>query len=185
MNKNSKAVLIAIISVLSVVVIALAVLLVLEATGAIYGDADTVVITPPERDGSPVVKGGDYDYCLLKDGTVMITACALPSDTVTINVPEELGGYKVSAIGDSAFAFYTDLQSVRLPEGVTYIGKNAFFGAVNASLYLPSTLTQIEHGALAGFDEPAGIYYAGSAQQWAEVKVGDGNAALVRMRFEK
>ena len=175
--------LIAVVCILSVLVLALAVILVLEATGVLYGDDGKPVITPPERDGSAVIKDTEYNYALLKDGTVIITACALPSDVTEITVPETLGGYKVSAIGDSALAFYTSIRTITIPEGVTYIGTNAFFGAMNATLYLPSTVTQIDDGALSGFDEPAGIYFAGSAEQWASVIVGDNNSALARVQF--
>ena len=87
----------------------------------------------------------------------------------------------MSAIGESAFALISDMQTVRIPEGVTYIGGNAFFGALNARLYLPSTIQQIDKNAFAGFDEPAGVYFAGSASQWSEVRIGDGNAALARV----
>ena len=177
MGKGAK---IAIVS-LCVLIAALTVLIVLDALGVFYPDEEEIVITPPVRADKTTLKDGDYTYAVLTDGTVMITACALPEETQVIDIPTTLGGYKVSAIGESAFALINDMQNVTVPEGVTYIGSNAFFGALNAKLYLPSTLEQIDKDAMAGFDEPTGIYFAGSEAQWAKVRIADGNAVLSRV----
>ena len=179
---KSKRLGIAVIAVLCALIIALTVLIILEATGVLYPDEE-VVITPPKRSGSAPVTEGAYTYVALTDGTVMITATNLSADTAEILIPDTLGGCRVSAIGESAFALISGMQTVRIPEGVTYIGSNAFFGALNARLYLPSTVRQIDVNAFAGFDEPAGVYFAGSAEEWNEVRLGDGNTALSRVVF--
>jgi len=175
---------IAVICVLVAIIVALTVLIVLDASGLLYKSDNSNEIKPPKKASAEVFKDGAYSYALLTDGTVMITNSALPRDATELNIPDMLGGYKVSAIGESAFALMTELHTVRVPEGVTYIGKAVFFGALNAKLYLPSTLKQIDNGAMEGFDEPAGIYFAGTEKEWSEVVIGDGNAILARVVCE-
>ena len=176
---------IAVIIALSVIILATVVLMILDACGVLYKTDESVEIVPPQKASTNVLKDGEYSYVILKDGTAMITNSSLPADTLEITVPQTLGGYKVTAIGESAFALLTNVQTVRIPEGVTYIGKAVFFGALNAKLYLPSTLKQVDEGAMEGFDEPAGIYYAGTAEMWSEVKIGDKNAVLARVVFNE
>jgi len=176
---------IAVIIALVAVIIALTVLIALDASGLLYRSDNSNEIKPPKKASAETYKDGEYSYVLLTDGTVMITNSALPRDATELSIPDTLGGYKVSAIGESAFALMTELQTVRVPEGVTYIGKAVFFGALNARLYLPSTLKQIDDGAMEGFDEPAGIYFAGTEKAWSEVVIGDGNAILARVVCEQ
>lgn len=172
---------VAVICALVVIILAIITLMILDAYGLLYRAGKGTEIEPPEKASTEVHKDGDYSYVLLKDGTVMITNCTLPDDTVEINVPSYLGGYNVSAIGESAFALITEMRIINVPEGVTYIGKAVFFGALNAKLYLPSTLKQVDDGAMEGFDEPAGIYYAGTEEMWSKVEIGEKNAVLARV----
>ena len=56
--------------------------------------------------------------------------------------------YTVSAIGFGAFAAWTDLTSVDIPNSVTTIGEGAFEGCAGlTSLSLPNSVTKIEGGA--------------------------------------
>ena len=178
LKRNDKKWLIAIVAMLVIIAI-LSVLLVLESKDLFYrASEETVTIIPPKRADSEVHTVGDYQYVLLEDGTVMITYYGAKNEE-NIVVPTTLDGKKVSAIGESAYALSVIYaKTVTVGEGITYIGKNCFFGAENAKLYLPSTLKQIENEALVGFDNPSAVYFAGTRAQWDKVKIGTGNKAL-------
>ena len=65
-------------------------------------------------------------YSIQSDGTVAV--CDAESTIKNADIPEEIKGYKVSAIGDYAFSDCEKLTSVTIPESITYIGKVAFAG---------------------------------------------------------
>jgi hypothetical protein len=177
----SNRVLIVTVTVLSVIIVALAVLLVLESNGVFYSESETGdKITPPQRVDSQTQIEGDYYYTLLTDGTVMITAY-IGKNEENIVIPSTLGAYRVSAVGEAAYAGLTvsNAKTVTVSEGITYLGKNVFLGAQNAILYLPSTIKQIDDNATYGFEDPVAIYFAGTQAEWNEVKVGSGNKELV------
>lgn len=178
---------IALIISLSIIILTLTVLLILDKTGILYNGKtpEGTVINPPVRADSELHEEGIYSYVLLTDGTVMIAGCA-PEDGVTeINIPDSLGGFRVSAIGESCFALLTELKTLRIPEGVTYLGKNMLYGALNIRLYLPSTVEQVEINAFAGCETPDAIYFNGTKDEWSKVKIGSGNAVLDRVSFTK
>lgn len=107
-----------------------------------------------------------------------------------VNIPETVGGQRVTAIGPAcfagcadittillpdtvtgihprAFAGSTALRGVFLPEGCTFIGKDAFEGCINLeAIHIPSTMDAIESGV---FDDCASlsyIFYSGTHQDW-------------------
>lgn len=61
-------------------------------------------------------------------------------------MPAELDGYPVRAVGSMAF-FMAPWADLILPEGLTTIQKRAFDETSITSVYIPSTVTTIEHGA--------------------------------------
>ena len=62
--------------------------------------------------------------------------------TEALVIPSTLGGYPVTAIGDSAFEYQWDMPSVVVPEGVRTIGSQAFRCCYALEeVTLPSTLT--------------------------------------------
>lgn len=66
-------------------------------------------------------------------------------------IPDELGGYPVTAIGESCFKDNTSLKSVRMSEGITAIGDNAFYGcSALTELTLPKNLTSLGYQACFG-----------------------------------
>ena len=67
---------------------------------------------------------GDYEYALLDDGTVEITDYKGKAKELTI--PDMLGGKKVTAIGNSAFAHCEFLTNVTIPDSVVSIDTNPF-----------------------------------------------------------
>ncbi len=90
----------------------------------------------------PYVIKGDFEYNLLDNGTIEITAYRGSKENVVI--PAEINGFAVAEIGENAFADRSDVKSVTLPEGVTSIGYMAFSDCKNlATVVFPETLTTI------------------------------------------
>lgn len=67
---------------------------------------------------------GDYSYKILSDGTAEITGSS-GSDTC-LTIPNEINGYTVTSIGDSAFFEHSNITSITIPDSVTSIGERAF-----------------------------------------------------------
>ena len=70
----------------------------------------------------------DYVYAII-DGGATITKYTGNDEDVA--VPDMLGGYPVTAIGNEAFQFCRSPVNVNIPEGVTKIGKQAFYSCKN------------------------------------------------------
>ena len=84
--------------------------------------------TSTDPEGS--YKGYKYAYTV-NDGNATITKFLGPVDPANpgpydIDIPAELGGYTVTAIGDEAFYNCSALKKVTIPQGVTSIGDSAF-----------------------------------------------------------
>lgn len=65
-------------------------------------------------------------------------------------IPAEIEGVKVVTIGHGAFKNCQTLSSITIPEGVTAIGDNVFYGCNISSLTIPASVTSINHGAFGG-----------------------------------
>lgn len=83
----------------------------------------------------------DFEYGVNQD-TATITKYKGAGGTVEI--PATLGGDPVTGIGMHAFAEYTSLKSVSMPESMTWIGNGAFAGCTGLeSVALPAGLKSI------------------------------------------
>lgn len=75
----------------------------------------------------PYIEGMEnitFDYEVLSDGTVQLEKYTGSATNVTI--PETYMGYKVTWIGDRAFASNSKIKSVHIPKNVTFIGEAVF-----------------------------------------------------------
>ena len=88
-----------------------AVLLMVLATNGAMADED-------------VFTSGDYQYCILEDGTAEITRYS--GEDSVLKIPNTLDGKTVTSIGDAAFLVCSDLTSIELPDSVTSMGVNPF-----------------------------------------------------------
>ena len=90
---------------------------------------------------------GMYTYTVKADGTAEITA--VDKKIKDGNIPAELDGYKVTSIGQNAFADCRALRDVVIPDGVTYLGNFAFNYCPNLrSVSIPDSLTDMEYDAI-------------------------------------
>lgn len=90
----------------------------------------------------------DYEYALLDDGTAEITK--YHGEAETLEVPGELDGYAVTAIGDGAFYGCIGLTDVTIPGSITAIGDGVFFGCFDLTdVTIPGSVTAIGDSAFA------------------------------------
>ena len=63
----------------------------------------------------------------IENDQVTITGCTAVPETGIVTIPDTVGGYPVTAIGDEAFAdWYSELLNVVIPATITSIGTDAF-----------------------------------------------------------
>lgn len=109
------------------------------------------MVTPSAR------TSGNFEYSALDDGTIQITKYT-GSDT-TLTVPSEIDGYTVTEIGWYAFRDCRELETIILPESITSIGREAFYGTAyyndesnweNGILYLSNCLIATKSNEING-----------------------------------
>ena len=85
------------------------------------------------REGDVVTVDG-IEYVLTKNGVVVLGVAASVRD---LDVPNEIYGLPVLAIGDSAFRGCYSLKSIDLPDSVTTIADEAFDGCPSLTIRAP------------------------------------------------
>ena len=125
------------------------------------------------------VSSEDWEYTT--DG-VSATITGYTGTGGYIEVPSEIDGYAVTAIGENAFYDNDNLYELRVPEGVTALGDYAFGYCDNlATLYLPSSLTAFGYGI--SYDclslEGGDVYFNGTEAQWYAISNEGGNGYLL------
>ena len=84
----------------------------------------------------------DYAYTVRKDQTAEIV-CQNP-DIVRAEIPEEINGYPVTALGKNCFAQCDAMTEVIIPDTVTDLGDYAFFGCSSLTeITIPASVTAI------------------------------------------
>ena len=150
-----------------------------QADGMIHllyedGDRADFTVEPEQLVYSPVgqtqiftrqviyADGSDFSYRVLADGTVEIIGYS--GETAVLNIPAEIDGYPVSAIGTAALAAQDALISVAVPQGISVIKPFAFYNCARlAQVSLPQGLARIGTSAfqncqnLSGIRVPEGI----------------------------
>lgn len=89
----------------------------------------------------------ELNYINLDDGTVEITKY-ISSASTDIEIPSIIDGKKVTSIGNEAFGYCSELESITIPDGVTSIGSNTFRDCdALRSIIIPDSITSIGDGA--------------------------------------
>ena len=81
--------------------------------------------------------------------------------------------YRLTSIGDTAFADFDSISSITIPYGVTTIGKGAFKNCDSLiSISIPKSVTSIGYGAFNHCDKLKTIYIPRgtktSSQRWRD-----------------
>ena len=93
---------------------------------------------------APTGKTEGLDYTVNADGTTCTVTGLGGCTGPVINIPSEIDGYTVTAIGDRAFAEKTALTAIYLPETVKTIGTRAFYACSGLSeMTIPASVTSI------------------------------------------
>ena len=93
-----------------------------EAQGGYTIDGEPYTVSPTIKPDKFRSEG--YEYMLQEDDTAVITGYY--GEETAIEIPFELDGHAVTAIGDEAFIRHEELTSVVIPEHVVSVGARAF-----------------------------------------------------------
>ncbi len=99
----------------------------------------------------------DLDYLTYiknDDNTITITDCN--TAVTNINIPKEIDGLTVTAIGSKVFYNCSKLTTITIPNSIKSIGSSAFSGCNNLK----------------------DVYYTGAETQWKAIDLGYSNSAL-------
>ena len=145
---------------------------------------------------------GDMVYQASDDAATLVRYFGADSK---VDIPAELGGKPVTEIGEWAFAYYSSLTEVTIPEGVTSIrafafrscssltkaiipegvtsiGESAFQSCGSLTeVTIPKSVTSIESFAFYDCGALATVYYGGTQEDWEALKknIGDNNTSLL------
>ena len=76
----------------------------------------------------------------------------------------------------SCFANELDIKEFVIPDGIKFIGDNAFARCdILISITIPKSVTYIDNEAFIFNYKLKDIFYAGSEEDWSEIKTGWGN----------
>ena len=109
---------------------------------------------------------------VIPEGITKIGSCQFYNyDSLTsVTIPDS-----VTSIGDYAFSGCDGLTSVTIPDSVTSISEYAFAYCSNlTSVTIPDSVTSIGNYAFHNCSNIRKVYYAGTAEQWAQISIGSG-----------
>ena len=87
-------------------------------------------------------------YSVNPDGK-SCTITGVTDDSTDIYIPGEINGLTVTAIGDDAFKFKSQIENVSIPDTVEYIGEKAFYNCYKIKeLVIPDSVREIGKSAL-------------------------------------
>lgn len=90
----------------------------------------------------------EFTYTLLEDGTV--TVDGYTGAPTKLEVPEQIDGYTVSAISNSAFTNKAELEKVILPETLRSIGEYAFYNCTGLKSVEAPGVEQVGYASFYG-----------------------------------
>ena len=144
-----------------------------------------------------------YDFCAPNEAMIIDYF----GTASTLTLPETLGGYTVTAIGEQAFSGNDTLQSLTVPGTVQYlydgaiadcwalkfvllqdglkkIGDGAFrYDYTLKRVVIPASVEAIGAGVFAECGELTDVFFGGTEEQWNAVEKGDSNEVLFGARI--
>lgn len=82
----------------------------------------------------------------------------------------------INEISNLTFSGCSSLKNVTLPDSITYVASSLFNGCTSLeSLIIPQSVKEIYNGAFKGCTAFKTVYFKGTAEQWAQVKIGNMN----------
>ena len=133
--------------------------------------ATTTSAAPTDSNESTDTTSVEYQFAVNNDNTVTITKYTGKGGD--IEIPAEIGGKKVTAVGNTfeetgAFQDCTTLTSVIIPNGVTEIQDNAFQGCTRLkTVTIPASVTLLRNCAFDACPNLQSIYFEGDAPEIA------------------
>ena len=110
----------------------------------------------------------------LADGTLMITGA--DGDPERLEIPAEIGGKKISAIGEGAFRGRAALKAVILPDGLRVIGSKAFADCLSLEeISFPASLEIVEPLAFFRTNLTSPVLPQGAAENSSRVWYASGD----------
>lgn len=94
------------------------------------------------EDYSDFLVENDFEYSLSADGS-SATIAGYVGNEANIVIPDTLGGAPVKSIHHDAFYTHYQLESVKLPESLEYIGPHAFEGTRIKSIDVPKNVSDL------------------------------------------
>lgn len=171
-----------------------------DVAGVLYNKAKTILTAVPGSMTTYVIPDG-----VTSIGSKAFYGC---SNMTNINIPESVDSIGFCAFGgctsltqikvDENNKVYCDVNGVLfnkeqtilvavpgsmttyvIPDGVTSIGKAAFYGCIYLiDITIPKTVTSIESYAFDGCDGLKDVHYSGTEEQWAAIAVNPSNDSL-------
>ena len=94
---------------------------------------------------------GKYEYTVTSKSKKTCTIDSYNGKGKDVKVPAKIKGYKVTVIGNRAFADNTKVKTISLPDTVTSIGEMAFDGCTSLKkINIPKKVTKIGFRAFSG-----------------------------------
>lgn len=94
-------------------------------------------------------QAGDFTCVLLENGAAEITGWT--GEGTTLEIPSEIDGLRVTAIGERAFAGHELLERIDVPDGVEVLGDGAFADCHSLEeVHIPASVRQVGQNPFAG-----------------------------------
>ncbi|MCR4616043.1 MAG: leucine-rich repeat protein [Clostridiales bacterium] len=91
----------------------------------------------------------EFFYTVDKDNSVILTGYA--GNSTVVNIPEKIGSYTVTKLGDRVFENCGNITGVSIPASITSIGAYAFDGCSNlSSVTIPASVRELDKFTFAG-----------------------------------
>ena len=104
----------------------------------------------------PSIRTAEVTYQIHTDGSIY--KVIIDGDPVNLTIPETIGPYGISTIGEGAFTNNCSLTKVTIPESCTVIGPNAFKGCHNLKVVTFTDATKVSSIGEGAFDTQECMY---------------------------